>query len=216
MDESTPKPESLYRDTTDPRERRRIQAAVIANYRNHVRTCVRKAVPAEHYEEAEQVGALGLLVALEQYDPKLIGPDRGAAFWWFARLIVQNEIQRWMDVGIYWRKAPNRGKGEARQATRDAAQVHRTVASMDAPLPGGENATLHDLTPDTSPSVEDLTADAESCTRLRAFAATLLPEEAELLMSENGHHVRSRHYLTLVGRARAFVRGSDGSGKSIR
>src|SRR5580693_1631945 len=97
-------PEDQYKQAASQAERTRLQTAVLMAYRTHVAGFVRRFVhnPA-HRPEAEQVGLLGLLVALEKYDPSLLGADRGARFWSFATLHVRYEVQRWMDVGVHWR-----------------------------------------------------------------------------------------------------------------
>ncbi|HXB26786.1 MAG TPA: hypothetical protein VNV25_18815 [Gemmatimonadaceae bacterium] len=77
---------------------RQLQALVVAAHRAEVAAVVRKIVPSKHWEEAEQLGALGVLVALEKYDPKT-GSDRVGGFWNFARRHVRREIRKWLDDG---------------------------------------------------------------------------------------------------------------------
>ena len=208
-------PEQSYKTETNPTERRRIQAAVIEAHRPHVAALVRRLVPAEHREEGQQVGALGVLVALEKYDDGIAGPDRGKkCFWGFAYLYVRDELQRWIDVGVNWRKTPNRGKSAARKANRQAASIHRQPARLDAPLPGDDGGTLQDLLQHVSPTVEELFSVAETLALLLSFARTLSAKDRKILFSENSQCMISRHYLSLVERATAFMQGSrDGHGR---
>jgi hypothetical protein len=204
-------PEELYKKTTDQTARRRLQTAVVLAFRDRIAALVRGLAPREHRAEAEQVGALGVLVALEKYDPgrKEYEPEKGSYFWNFARSIVLDEIQRWMDQGVYWRKSANRGKSPERVAQREAAQSQRHVASLDA-----ETAIVP---MDPSPTVEELLGNAEGEALVRQFAATLTPDDRHLLLCEkrergNPNSPRLRHYQSLVERLTAFVKGSDGDG----
>lgn len=194
------RPEEQYRHTTDRAERRRIQADILDKYRPHVRWFVRKTIAPQHREEAEQVGCIGLLVALEKYEPTKLGEDKGGAFWFFAARCVRDEIRRWEDVGVYWRKHRVRpGPGA------ELARLQRRQASMDAERPDGRS--LHDeLT--TEATVEDLVADVE-CRRLFArFVRTLTDAERQTIFSEDLRIIRSRSHLSLIERARAFVMGA--------
>lgn len=203
-----------YAKATSPAERRRLQAAAVEAYRDRVSRVVRRLVPgAANRPEGEQVGAIGILVALERVDASRV--DSRFSFWAFAYPYVRYEIQRWLDVGVYWRRVGNRGKDAARQAQRQAAAVNRRHASMDSPISDGRasdwtNAwTLHDMLHDTSPTAEDMVAEVEVTVRLRAFASGLSDLDREILLSENSQRVRSRHYSDLVARAAAFLRGPN-------
>lgn len=203
------RPEETYRTTTDRNERRRIQAEVLAANREHVVWFVRKTVAPQHRAEAVQVGLLGVLIALEKYDREgafakrgeTPREDRGAAFWFFASKYVHKEIQKWMDVAVYWRKTPNQGKSPARRVAFEAAKAQRKHDPLEEP---GE--VLAD-----APTVEELVADAESKALLHAFAAGLSTEDRELLFSEKAPRsaAMSRQYLSLVAQATAFIRGND-------
>lgn len=203
------KPEDVYKDTTDLIARRRLQSSVVEAYRDRVSGAVRRLVrDPDNRVEAEQVAMLGLLVALERYDRAAAHPegpreDRGGAFWHFAFPFVRNEVQRWMDHGVFWRPRKRNAHG---QGTAELARLHRTPASMDA---GDVDETLHDQIKSTVASVEDQVADGELKLRLRAFVRTLSAEDAKILLTENGQCRQSGRYQSLVGRAAAFVRGSD-------
>lgn len=54
----------------------------------------------DFHDEAEEEGAIGLLIALEKFETA-----SGAPFCPFARTWVRKEIQRWKNVGVYWRGA---------------------------------------------------------------------------------------------------------------
>ena len=211
-------PEQGYKENVSPTERKRIRAAVVEAYRPQVAALVRKLVPTHHGEEGLQVGLIGVLVALEKYDaPRCtkVGGDRGAAFWNFARTYVRDEIRTWLGVGVYWRKAPNRGKSAARRAAAKEARRHMTQESMDEVVvstPNESTKTRHDLIADASPTVEAQVAEAEAFGRLSAFAATLTPKEKQILFSDRSNE--SRHHLSLTERAKAFVRGKD-DGKAV-
>lgn len=119
--------EKLYLKTSDPAERRRFRAEVVLAHQDRLDRLVRRMVPApQHRAEAKQAGAIGILLALEKYDP-----DRGVAFWTFAYWFVREEIRTWMGKGFYWAQMPNRGKSEARQKSRDAARARMVHHSFD-------------------------------------------------------------------------------------
>jgi hypothetical protein len=191
------RPEEQYRHTTDKAARRRIQAEILDKYRPHVRWFVRKTIGPQHREEAEQVGCIGLLVALERYEPAKLGVDLGGAFWFFAARCVRDEIRRWEDVGVYWRKR--------RGAKSAVARLQRHQASIDAERPDGR--TMHDELTEGF-TVEDLVADVEHRRLFARFVATLTDAEREIIFSENGRTLGSRAHLSLIERARAFVTGA--------
>jgi DNA-directed RNA polymerase specialized sigma subunit len=78
-----------YRAANDPAERRRIQAATVAAFRPEVERLVEE-LPARRRREAEQVGLIGVLVALEKYDAA-----RGIAFATLAQAEALRELARW-------------------------------------------------------------------------------------------------------------------------
>ena len=206
------RPEQIYRETTDKATRRRLQAAVVAEYRAKVSAFAARYVSADHRAEAEQVGLIGLLIALERYEPSLLVDDRVAVFFWsFASRFVRDEIRAWLDTGVYWRKSANRGPSPGGVAARAVAEIQRRAVSLDTPS-GQDDDALVDRLCDDSPSPEDVAAAAEVSASLDVFAASLTPAERRNLLSENSQCVRSRHHLTLIERASAFVKGSDGDG----
>jgi hypothetical protein len=193
--------------------KRRIQAETISTYRAKVEALAKRMVPGPpHVEEATQAGLIGLLIALEKYDPARVAPATTAhssPFWFFARAYVRNEIQQWISIGVFWRKDGNRGKNEAAKRQR-AAIAATKVFSADAPKAVGDVESWIDAFHDADQlSTEELCADAESARRLQVFAATLSKADAEKLLTEHGRSKESVHYLSLVERASAFVRGTD-------
>jgi RNA polymerase sigma factor (sigma-70 family) len=197
------KPEDQYRHA-DRLSRRRIEHQVVEGYRPNVRALVRHHWPLLErcWDEAEHVGCIGLLDALKSYDPAR------AAFWTFARSFVRNAIQKWVDVGVYWR--PRTRKHRAGVDPREA-RAHMRPESMDRSI-DDDAQTLHDVVQADGPTVEDLAAADEVSARLADFMATLTKTEVDVILSENSQRIRSRRYGALVERATAFVRGSDDDG----
>jgi DNA-directed RNA polymerase specialized sigma subunit len=76
-------------------ERREIQADTIRQYRGRIAAVARALAKPSDWEGAEEVGAIGLLVALEQYE----GPADD--FWRFAVVFVRDEIRLWLDSDVY-------------------------------------------------------------------------------------------------------------------
>jgi hypothetical protein len=92
-------PEENYRSTTDTATRRRLQAAVVAAQRSRVAEAAREMVPPEHRAEAEQVGLIGVLLALEEH-----APETGRPFRLGALDMAKAEIRAWLDAGTHYRK----------------------------------------------------------------------------------------------------------------
>ena len=192
------KPEDRYRQATSQDERKRIQTEVVKAYRAHVASAARRYVAPEHRADAEQAGALGVLVALEKYDPSRLGAhrvggDRGGAFWFFAATHVRNEIQKWKDVGVSWRP-----RSRKKVASEEHA-LHMVHFSME---------NTKDL-PSDEPTVEELLIDVETEQRLVRFAASLTVDDLAVLFSQSGRCKASRRYLSLVERAKAFIKGEN-------
>ena len=192
--------------------KRAIQAAVVAAHREDVARFVRRALRGRqaHWEEAEQVGRLGVLVGLEKYDPEIAGPDRGRkSFWLFVFPYVRDEIQRWMDHTISWRpRSRNLARDERTAEQREERAAQRRPLSLDE-----TEIALAEA------SVEELVEGMELLGLLDRFLATLSDADRQLLLCEKreraeggvreGNNNRSRRYLSLVERATAFVRGDE-------
>src|SRR5260370_20656076 len=80
-----------YKETTDPAERDRIRAQLVDAYHDFGYFLARKFVNrGEPLDDIVQVGYLGLIKAIERFDP-----DLGYAFTTFATLTVAGEIKRY-------------------------------------------------------------------------------------------------------------------------
>lgn len=209
------KPEALYRNA-NAAERERLATQVVLEHKESIEAYVRKVVPPNSREDAKQSALEGLLIALEKYDESIAGPDRGKkSFWGYALPYVRNEVQKWMSVGVYWRKDTNRGKSPQRQAAFAEAKRQRTQLSMDM-LMGGcsdsdhvfegdeEPNTLYAMIPDPIATPETLVEEKELAER---FISQLNAEEIEEL--------ESCHYLTLKGRVKALTQGSESDGADM-
>lgn len=214
MPETSPRPEDLYCKADTERERLRLRTGVLVAYGGHIRAAARRLVPRRYVDEACQEGIVGLLDALEKYEPGRNGPDRGAAFWAYAALYVRNAIQGFRQERIDWAPQPDRGTGE-RAAKRAASNERLRNARRFEPLDDSGCAGDEDLNP------ENLVCEAERQAAVSQWLAQLDPADRDHLFREDGRHSRSSHYLSLVEEARAQVnaparRGKDGSASSLR
>jgi hypothetical protein len=116
-----------------------LQAEAVRACAPNVLTYVRGALPRfaqDHVEEAVQVGLIGVLAALEKYDPSQAGDDRGAVFWKFAAEHVRDEVREWTDRGVYWRTAAGRGKSPLREVGELVADAEG-AATLPSDRPKG-------------------------------------------------------------------------------
>ncbi|HUE67673.1 MAG TPA: SigB/SigF/SigG family RNA polymerase sigma factor [Candidatus Acidoferrum sp.] len=105
-----------YKETTDPAERDRIRARLVDNYHDFVYFLARKfANRGEPLEDIAQVGYLGLIKAIERFDP-----DLGYEFTTFATLTVAGEIKRYF-----------RDKGTAIRFPRRLQELHQSVLRVN-------------------------------------------------------------------------------------
>jgi len=80
-----------YKETTDTAERDRIRAQLVDSYHDFVYFLARKFQNrGEPLDDIVQVGYLGLIKAIERFDP-----DLGYEFTTFATLTVAGEIKRY-------------------------------------------------------------------------------------------------------------------------
>src|SRR6202051_4755324 len=80
----------LYKETKDPAERDRIRAQLVDAYHDFVYFLARKFQKrGEPLDATSQVGNLGLIKAIERFDP-----DLGCEFTTFATLTAAGEIRR--------------------------------------------------------------------------------------------------------------------------
>jgi RNA polymerase sigma-B factor len=130
-----------YKETTDPAERDRIRAQLVDNYHDFVYFLARKfANRGEPLDDIAQVGYLGLIKAIERFDP-----DLGYEFTTFATLTVAGEIKRYF-----------RDKGTAIRFPRRLQELHQSVLRVNEQMKNelgrepsvGEVAERLGVTPD--------------------------------------------------------------------
>jgi RNA polymerase sigma-B factor len=105
-----------YRDTTDPAEKERIREQLVNAYHDFVYFLARKFQNrGEPLDDIVQVGYLGLIKAIERFDP-----DLGYEFTTFATLTVAGEIKRHF-----------RDKGTAIRFPRRLQELHQSVVRVN-------------------------------------------------------------------------------------
>lgn len=181
--------------TVGAAERRQIQSEVVREYQYLVqRVLSREVVRREHIADGIQEGTIGLLLALEKFDPSL-----GIPFGGFAHQYVRLEVQRWLDSAV---RASPRSHEKHRYETREKQLDFFPLETI---------FWVADLVTNTSTPEEEF-SKRELYRRVESFLLTLTDRERALLLAEtrNRHSsVSSSGYLDLVERARAFVRGPD-------
>ena len=99
-------------------ERERIQDLLLRRHTGLVRWLAgRYANPSVETEELVQVGFVGLVLAIQRFDP-----DRGHDFMSFARPTVQGEIRRYFRDKRRWIRLPRRLQ-ETKAALRGATEI---------------------------------------------------------------------------------------------
>ncbi len=105
-----------YKESNDPAERDRIRAQLVDSYHDFVYFLARKfANRGEPLDDIVQVGYLGLIKAIERFDP-----DLGYEFTTFATLTVAGEIKRYF-----------RDKGTAIRFPRRLQELHQSVLRVN-------------------------------------------------------------------------------------
>lgn len=105
-----------YRDSKDPAERDRIREQLVGAYHDFVFFLARKFQNrGEPLDDIVQVGYLGLIKAIERFDP-----DLGFEFTTFATLTVAGEIKRHF-----------RDKGTAIRFPRRLQELHQSVVRVN-------------------------------------------------------------------------------------
>lgn len=188
-------PEARY-STAQPEERERLQIEVLGRYRARIAGVVRALTTPPNWAEGEQVGAIGLLVALERYDSARLGEDRGGAFWFFAQAYVRDEVQSWLDHGVLWR--PRRQRKPSAGAPRRFESLEALTVEIAC---ARENA-------------EDLFAKAEGVALVQKFVSSLDSADAHLLTCEKRERgdptsPRAQRYGDLFRRLIQYVRGDE-------
>lgn len=134
----------------DDGERERIQSVLVERYTGLVRGIARRyANPGVEIDELRQVGYLGLVLAIQRFDP-----ERGSNFAAFARPTVAGEIRRYFRDKRRWVRLPRRVQESKAQVTAGTeALTHElgrspTVAELANHLGLDEELVLEAITVD--------------------------------------------------------------------
>jgi RNA polymerase sigma-B factor len=141
-------------------ERERIQDILVRRYSGLVHWLAgRYTNPAVDGEELVQVGFVGLVLAIQRFDPQ-----RGTDFAAFAKPTVQGEIRRYFRDKRRWIRLPRRLQ-ETKAVLRDATEklTHElgrnpTIAELAAELAVDEELVLEAMTADDAYTPRSLDA----------------------------------------------------------
>jgi RNA polymerase sigma-B factor len=137
-----------YRDSKDPAERDRIREQLVAAYHDFVYFLARKFQNrGEPLDDIVQVGYLGLIKAIERFDP-----DLGYEFTTFATLTVAGEIKRHF-----------RDKGTAIRFPRRLQELHQSAVRINEQMKNelGREPTVAELAERLGVAPEDVTEAME-------------------------------------------------------
>jgi len=137
-----------YRDSKDPAERDRLRAQLVDAYHDFVYFLARKFQNrGEPLDDIVQVGYLGLIKAIERFDP-----DLGFEFTTFATLTVAGEIKRHF-----------RDKGTAIRFPRRLQELHQSVVRVNEEMKNqlGREPTVSELAERLGVRPEDVTEAIE-------------------------------------------------------
>jgi RNA polymerase sigma-B factor len=137
-----------YRETTDPAERERIREQLVNAYHDFVYFLARKFQNrGEPLDDIVQVGYLGLIKAIERFDP-----DLGYEFTTFATLTVAGEIKRHF-----------RDKGTAIRFPRRLQELHQSVVRVNEQMKNelGREPAVAELAERLGVTPEDVTEAME-------------------------------------------------------
>ncbi|HSS60036.1 MAG TPA: SigB/SigF/SigG family RNA polymerase sigma factor [Candidatus Limnocylindrales bacterium] len=137
-----------YKETQDPAERDRIRAQLVDAYHDFVYFLARKFLNrGEPLEDIAQVGYLGLIKAIERFDP-----DLGYEFTTFATLTVAGEIKRYF-----------RDKGTAIRFPRRLQELHQSVVRVNEQMKNelGREPTVGELAERLGVTPDDVTEAME-------------------------------------------------------
>jgi len=137
-----------YRESRDPAERDRIREQLVAAYHDFVYFLARKFQNrGEPLDDIVQVGYLGLIKAIERFDP-----DLGYEFTTFATLTVAGEIKRHF-----------RDKGTAIRFPRRLQELHQTTVRVNEQMKNelGREPTVAELAERLGVAPEDVTEAME-------------------------------------------------------
>jgi RNA polymerase sigma-B factor len=137
-----------YKETTDPAERDLIRAQLVDAYHDFVYFLARKFQNrGEPLDDIVQVGYLGLIKAIERFDP-----DLGFEFTTFATLTVAGEIKRHF-----------RDKGTAIRFPRRLQELHQSVVRVNEEMKNqlGREPTVSEVAERLGVPPEDVTEAME-------------------------------------------------------
>ena len=137
-----------YKDTSDLAERDRIRAQLVDAYHDFVYFLARKFQNrGEPLDDIVQVGYLGLIKAIERFDP-----DLGFEFTTFATLTVAGEIKRHF-----------RDKGTAIRFPRRLQELHQSVVRVNEEMKNqlGREPTVSELAERLGVTPEEVTEAME-------------------------------------------------------
>jgi RNA polymerase sigma-B factor len=137
-----------YRETTDPAEKERIREQLVNAYHDFVYFLARKFQNrGEPLDDIVQVGYLGLIKAIERFDP-----DLGFEFTTFATLTVAGEIKRHF-----------RDKGTAIRFPRRLQELHQSVVRVNEQMKNelGREPTVAELAERLGVTPDDVTEAME-------------------------------------------------------
>jgi RNA polymerase sigma-B factor len=137
-----------YRETTDPAEKERIREQLVNAYHDFVYFLARKFQNrGEPLDDIVQVGYLGLIKAIERFDP-----DLGFEFTTFATLTVAGEIKRHF-----------RDKGTAIRFPRRLQELHTSVVRVNEQMKNelGREPTVAELAERLGVTPDDVTEAIE-------------------------------------------------------
>ena len=137
-----------YRETTDPAEKERIREQLVNAYHDFVYFLARKFQNrGEPLDDIVQVGYLGLIKAIERFDP-----DLGYEFTTFATLTVAGEIKRYF-----------RDKGTAIRFPRRLQELHQSVLRVNEQMKNelGREPTVGELAERLGVTPDDVTEAME-------------------------------------------------------
>jgi RNA polymerase sigma-B factor len=137
-----------YRETTDPAEKDRIREQLVNAYHDFVYFLARKFQNrGEPLDDIVQVGYLGLIKAIERFDP-----DLGFEFTTFATLTVAGEIKRHF-----------RDKGTAIRFPRRLQELHQSVVRVNEQMKNelGREPTIAELADRLAVTPDDVTEAME-------------------------------------------------------
>lgn len=151
------------------------------------------------YEDLVQSGVIGLLRAVEKFEP-----ERGFTFANYAQWWIRQAITRSIQNTAKTIRLPVHVHLKLRRAGEDAP---REPLSLDAPLSLDDDGTLHDILPDERVATpEDLASTAQLHSILREQVATLSERERTILRMRFEDELTLKEVGARLGCSRERVR----------